>query len=193
MNDNLIMPAPRPSRADAVKNRELLLQTAQRLFDANGVDAVTMSDVAHSAGVGKGTLYRHFPNGKPDLCRVLIDQDQRDLQNRTLARLHEQGDPQADLEWFLREVIGFVDRNQRFMFAESTLGATLDHPAHRWWRQTIRGLLGRIKPDLDVEYTTDMLFVMLDPRTIRYQIVARGYDADRIGAALITVLRQITR
>lgn len=193
MDDNLILSAPRPSRADAVKNRELLLQTAQRLFDENGVDAVTMADVAQAAGVGKGTLYRHFPNGKPDLCRMLIDQDQRDLQNRTLARLREQSDPQANLEWFLREVIAFVDRNQRFMFAESTLGATLDHPAHRWWRQTIRGLLGRIRPDLDVEYVTDMLFVMLDPRTIRYQIVARGYDASRIGAALITILRQIIR
>lgn len=192
MDDNLILPDPRPTRADAVKNRELLLQTAQRLFDENGVDAVTMSDVAQTAGVGKGTLYRHFPNGKPDLCRVLIDEDQRNLQNRALARLRKQGDPQADLEWFLREVIGFITRNQPLMFAEATLGTLLDHPAHRWWRQTIRGLLVRINPDLDIEYTADMLFVMLDPRTIRYQIIARGYDSERIGAALIAILRQLT-
>lgn len=193
MDDNLILSDPRPTRADAVKNRELLLQTAQRLFDENGVDAVTMSDVAQTAGVGKGTLYRHFPNGKPDLCRVLIDEDQRSLQDRTLARLREQGNPQADLEWFLGEVIAFVDRNQRFMFAESSMGASLDHPAHRWWRQTIRGLLARINPDLDIEYATDMLFVMLAPHTIRYQIIARGYNSERIADALIVILRQITQ
>ena len=191
MDDNLILPDPRPSRADALKNRELLLQTAQRLFDENGVDAVTMSDVAQTAGVGKGTLYRHFPNGKPDLCRVLIDQDQRDLQNRTLARLREQGDPQADLEWFLHEVIAFIARNQRFMFAETTISTLLDHPAHRWWRQTIRGLLGRLDPDIDLEYTTDMLFVMLDPRTVHFQVRALGYGFERIGDALTTILRRI--
>ncbi|MFN8450113.1 MAG: helix-turn-helix domain-containing protein [Anaerolineae bacterium] len=191
MDDNLILPDPRPSRADALKNRALLLETAQRLFDENGVDAVTMSDVAESAGVGKGTLYRHFPNGKPDLCRVLIDEDQRELQNRTLARLRQQGNAQTDLEWFLREAIAFVERNRRFMFAESSMGVTLDHPAHRWWRQTIRGLLVRMNLDLDIDYTADMLFVMLDPRIIHYQVVVRGYDVERIGDGLITALRQI--
>lgn len=190
--DNLIIPDARPTRADAVKNRELLLQTAQRLFAENGVDGVTMSDVAEAAGVGKGTLYRHFPNGKPDLCFVLIDEDQRDLQARTLTRLRKQGNPLADLDWFLREVIAFIDRNQRFMFAESSLGATLDHPAHRWWRLTIRGLLMRINPRVDVDYIADMLFVMLDPRTIRFQVTVRGYDYDRIASALTTVLHEIT-
>ena len=193
MDDNLILPDPRPTRADAVKNRELLLQTAHRLFAENGVDAVTMSAVADAAGVGKGTLYRHFPNGKPDLCQMLIDQDQRDMQNRTLARLREQGDPLVDLEWFLREVIAFVMRNQRLVFAEASLGILIDHPAHRWWRQTICGLLLRIDPQVDVEYTTDVLFIMLDPRTIHYQLEARGYDAERITAALTDLLRHILR
>jgi AcrR family transcriptional regulator len=191
MHDNLIMPDPRPTRADALKNRELLLQTAQRLFAESGVDAVTMSDVADAAGVGKGTLYRHFPNGKPDLCQVLIDADQRDLQNRTLARLREQGDPLTDLEWFLREVVAFVNRNQRFMFAASSMSTTLDHPAHRWWRLTIRGLLARINPLLDADYMADVLFVMVDPRTIHFQMHARGYDYDQIASALVSLLRQI--
>ncbi|HVU12033.1 MAG TPA: helix-turn-helix domain-containing protein [Phototrophicaceae bacterium] len=190
MDDNLILVDHRPSRADAIKNRELLLQTAQRLFDLKGVDAVTMSDVAEAAGVGKGTLYRHFSN-KNDLCQVLIDQDQRDLQERTLARLREQGDPLADLEWFLREVVAFVSRNQAVVFAMAALGTQLDHPAHLWWRQTIRGLLLRLKPQVDVEYTTDMLFVMLDPRTIHYQLSGRGYSFERIADALVAILDRL--
>ncbi len=190
MDDNLILPDHRPTRSDAVKNRELLLQTAQRLFTKNGVDAVTMSEVAEAAGVGKGTLYRHFSN-KVDLCQVLIDQDQRDLQNRTLARLRHNGDPQDDLEWFLGEVIAFVVRNQSLVFAEASIGMMLDHPAHHWWRQTIRGLLLRINSQIDVEYTTDVLFIMLDPRTIHYQLTARAFTPERVNRALVGVLRQI--
>jgi AcrR family transcriptional regulator len=191
MDENLIFPDPRPSRADAVKNRQLLMQTAQRLFADKGVDAVTMENLADAAGVGKGTLYRHFPKGKVELCQVLIDQDQRDLQDRTLKRLREHGDPLLDLEWFLREVIAFVVRNQTLMFAEALMGGLLDHPAHLWWRQTIRGLLARIKLDVDLDYTTDLIFVMLDPRTIQYQMNARSYAPERIADGLITILNRI--
>ena len=190
MDDNLILLPSRPTRADAVKNRELLLETAHRLFAERGVDAVTMSDVAEAAGVGKGTLYRHFAN-KVELCHVMIDQDQRDLQNRTLARLREGGDPQSDLEWFLREVVAFLSRNEQIAFAEAAL-LMLDHPAHLWWRQTIRGLLVRINNGFDVDYLADMFFVMLSPQTLHYQKTARGYSFEQIGDLLVDLLRRLT-
>ena len=50
----------RPLRADAVRNRELLLTTAAAAFSAHGAE-VPLEDIAHQAGVGIGTLYRHFP------------------------------------------------------------------------------------------------------------------------------------
>src|SRR5688572_18222532 len=131
MDDNLILVSARAPRADAVKNRELLIETARRLFAEKGVDSVTMSDVAEAAGVGKGTLYRHFPS-KLDLCHVMIDNDQRDLQNRTLARLRSGGDAQENLEWFLGEVVAFLSRNQAIAFAEAAQSLLLDHPAHLW-------------------------------------------------------------
>ncbi|MEL6216458.1 MAG: helix-turn-helix domain-containing protein, partial [Pseudomonadota bacterium] len=68
-----------PSRADARRNRKLLLETAQALFEANGVDAVSMTAIADAADVGKGTLYRHFPN-KAALCNALLDEDMHALQ-----------------------------------------------------------------------------------------------------------------
>ncbi len=191
MDENLIIPDPRPTRSDAVKNRVLLLETAQRLFEQNGVDAVTMSEVAEAAGVGKGTLYRHFPNGKVELCRELIDQDQRDLQNRALARLRTGGDPLDHLEWFLREVVAFLDRNEAIVFTEIAESMALGHPAHFWWRQTIRGLLLQINPHIDIEYSADVLFIMLDPRTIRYQKTGRGLTSNRIVNSLIGLLHQL--
>jgi AcrR family transcriptional regulator len=51
---------PRPLRADAQRNRDRLLASASRLFVEQGLDA-TVDMIAKDAGVGMGTLYRHFP------------------------------------------------------------------------------------------------------------------------------------
>ena len=48
------------TRADAVRNREKLLIAATELFAAQGTD-VSLEAIARRAGVGIGTLYRHFP------------------------------------------------------------------------------------------------------------------------------------
>ncbi|GAA1638633.1 TetR/AcrR family transcriptional regulator [Kribbella alba] len=50
----------RPLRADAQRNRDLLLSAAVRAFSECGLDA-TLDAIAKKAGVGIGTLYRHFP------------------------------------------------------------------------------------------------------------------------------------
>jgi AcrR family transcriptional regulator len=50
----------RPLRADAVRNRELLITAAAAVFSARGAD-VPLEEIARKAGVGIGTLYRHFP------------------------------------------------------------------------------------------------------------------------------------
>jgi len=53
--------AARPMRADAVKNRQRILEAAAEVFATKGV-SVPIDLVAARAGVGVGTLYRHFPN-----------------------------------------------------------------------------------------------------------------------------------
>jgi AcrR family transcriptional regulator len=51
----------RPMRADAVRNRERLLEVAVRALSQAGGEAVTLEAIAREADVGIGTLYRHFP------------------------------------------------------------------------------------------------------------------------------------
>jgi AcrR family transcriptional regulator len=58
--------AARRPRADAERNRANLLDAAQRLYAEQGV-GVSLEEVARQAGVGIGTLYRHFPRGKEQL------------------------------------------------------------------------------------------------------------------------------
>jgi len=62
----------RPQRADARRNRERILAAAREAFAAHGADA-QMDDVARRAGVGVGTVYRHFPT-KEALMGELIAQ-----------------------------------------------------------------------------------------------------------------------
>ncbi|MER8432513.1 TetR/AcrR family transcriptional regulator [Mesorhizobium caraganae] len=52
--------APKPLRADAQRNRDRLVEVAATAFAEQGVDA-SLEEIARQAGVGIGTLYRHFP------------------------------------------------------------------------------------------------------------------------------------
>lgn len=51
---------PRRPRADAQRNRERILEVAKEAFTSSGADT-SLDDIAKQAGVGAGTLYRHFP------------------------------------------------------------------------------------------------------------------------------------
>jgi len=63
---------PRPLRKDAARNRALLINSARDVFAERGLDA-TLDDVAHHAGLGVGTAYRHFAN-KYELLSALVDE-----------------------------------------------------------------------------------------------------------------------
>jgi AcrR family transcriptional regulator len=60
------------SRTDARRNRMSLISAARELFAAGGLD-VTTRDIAGKAGVGIGTLYRHFPTREDLVDAVLSD------------------------------------------------------------------------------------------------------------------------
>ena len=61
----------RPLRKDAARNRELLIASARQVFAARGFEA-SMDDIAHQAGLGVGTAYRHFAN-KYELANAIFD------------------------------------------------------------------------------------------------------------------------
>jgi AcrR family transcriptional regulator len=65
-----------PPRADAVRNRERVLAAARDAFAADG-PAVSLDDVARRAGVGAGTVHRHFPTKDALFVAVIADRLQR--------------------------------------------------------------------------------------------------------------------
>jgi AcrR family transcriptional regulator len=89
----------RALRADARRNREAVIAAAKRLFADQGLDA-QMPDVARSANVGVGTVYRHFPT-KDDLIAALVAERFERLAQRARDSL-QSDDPWQGIADFIR-------------------------------------------------------------------------------------------
>jgi AcrR family transcriptional regulator len=84
------MPDARPLRADARQNRERVLNAASTAFAAEGL-SVPLDEIARRAGVGPGTLYRHFPT-KEALFEAVVHDRLRCLASEGTA-LRDSADP----------------------------------------------------------------------------------------------------
>jgi AcrR family transcriptional regulator len=112
----------RPLRADAVRNRARVLEVAYETFAAEGL-GVPIDEIARRAGVGAGTVYRHFPT-KEDLFRAVIED--------RISRIVDDGravlasvDPGEALFTFLRSMVlqfGATDRG----LADALAGIGID-------------------------------------------------------------------
>ncbi|MEV6699308.1 TetR/AcrR family transcriptional regulator [Streptomyces sp. NPDC051453] len=89
----------RRPRADVQRNRTALLEAAQRHFLRDGV-GTSLDAVAKEAGVGAGTLYRHFPTREALLAAVLQTRSEELVARQ--AEIAEVGDPLEALERWLR-------------------------------------------------------------------------------------------
>jgi AcrR family transcriptional regulator len=83
--------APRPLRADARRNRVKILAAARAVFAESGVET-QVEDIARRAGVGIGTVYRHFPT-KDALVAALAEAHFDRLADTVEAALDDDGDP----------------------------------------------------------------------------------------------------
>ncbi len=92
-------------RADARRNVDALLRAAMAVFTEQGVDA-PMRTIAARAGVGVGTLYRHFPQ-RSDLIKAIIRRDV-DAQAEAAATLAENHAPGEALALWMDRLVDFV-------------------------------------------------------------------------------------
>src|SRR4051794_6582900 len=106
------MVAPgRPLRADAARNRTLILDAARAAFAEGGLD-VGVEEIARRAGVGKGTLYRRFPT-KEALVQAIFDGILADYE-ALAARACDDRDPGAAFAGFLDAAARMQATNQGF-------------------------------------------------------------------------------
>ncbi|RLK53992.1 TetR/AcrR family transcriptional regulator [Actinokineospora cianjurensis] len=186
------MPAPR-ERADAARNRARVLAAAEELFADRGAHNVTMDDIAKAAGVGRGTLYRRYPD-RAAIAIALLDEHERVLQENLMR-----GDPplgpgaqaRERLAAFYAAMVDLLDRHSHL-----ALGAEVGHSrfatgAYGFWRAHVRALLveaGTADPDALV----DAALAPLAPEVFRYQREERGLSTERITAGLRAIAHGLT-
>lgn len=96
---------PRKPRADAIRNRELVLKAAKSVFSTGGAD-VSLEAVARRAGVGIGTLYRHFPT-REALFEAVYRREVDQL-GELAEQLKKEAAPVDALRRWLRSNVEFV-------------------------------------------------------------------------------------
>jgi|SRR5882724_1490861 len=95
----------RKPRADAIRNRERVLEAAKAVFSAGGPEA-SLEAVARCAGVGIGTLYRHFPT-REALFEAVYRREVQQL-SELAEQLKSEADPVDALRRWLRSNVEFV-------------------------------------------------------------------------------------
>jgi AcrR family transcriptional regulator len=97
----------RPKRADARRNYEKVLAAAREAF-AEGGESTALEEIARRAGVGIGTLYRHFPNRQALLEAVYVNEVEEVC--RTAAELDGAAPWEALNGWFERLISYFATK-----------------------------------------------------------------------------------
>ena len=132
--------AERPMRADARRNRDLLLATAAEVFAEKGVDA-PLEEIARRAGVGIGTLYRHFPTR--DALIEAVYRRELDLLCDGVDALLETNSTDVALAAWMHRFVEYVAKKRGMAMAlKAVLGA--DSELFAYSHQRIRSSLGTL-------------------------------------------------
>lgn len=183
----------RIERRDAAEHRERILDTARTLFTELGVDAVSMHQIAQTAGVGQGTLYRRYAH-KGELCMDMMRDSVGDFWNEIDSYLAESAGTltaRERLDTVLMRCVGFVEEKALLL---STMGdascgqkrsTEFENPFYTWLHRTISNLLqqamdGGEQPPLDVTFTADAILAALRPDLYLFQRHERGYTPEQI-------------
>ncbi|MFE3189178.1 TetR/AcrR family transcriptional regulator [Nocardia sp. NPDC059240] len=130
-------------RADAARNRAKVLAAAAELFATRDPRTVTMDDVAKAAGVGRGTLYRRYPD-VGSIAVALLDEHERALQEQLLRGeppLGPGASPAERLAAFYAAMIELLDTHAHLVLGSETGGARFRTGAYRFWALHVRSLL----------------------------------------------------
>jgi AcrR family transcriptional regulator len=154
--------APRPLRADARRNRERVITAAAVVFAEQGHDA-QMDDVAKRAGVGVGTVYRHFPTKEALIEALAIDRLERILAVGKEALLNP--DPWAAFEgaiWAGAELTA-SDRSFNEIVGEISGPMLLPEALERDMRETYGELVQRAQESgkLRADFVFDDLSMLM--------------------------------
>lgn len=183
-------------RKDSLQNQTKILNIARELFESEGVENVSMKDIASAAKIGAGTLYRHFAH-KSTLCLALVtDRIQAFITNNqqylatSTADATEQFNVVIGNYLEIREVNMELLKNVeagepgRLQFYQSDLYQELTH----LFQTVITGLTPNL-PSQTLIFRTDMLIAMLKSTSYAFQRQERKLSQEEILTELRNLLQ----
>jgi AcrR family transcriptional regulator len=180
----------REERADAARNRQAILEAADRLFANSAAPrAVTMDDIAKAAGVGKGTLFRRFGD-RAGLIRYLYAQRLAPLRQRI-----ESGPPPLGPGTPARlRVAAVVDAIAAVKFQNMHLtsaleaaesgGSLYESPDYRDVHVLLTGLLVHDLGPEQAPWTAHLLLAAVRADLLRHLVREGGMTTDQVRAQL---------
>ena len=166
--------SPRKPRADAVRNRERVLEAARQVFSAGGAEA-SLEAVARAAGVGIGTLYRHFPT-REALFEAVYRREVQHLADLA-EQLKQDARPIGALRQWMRSNVKFV-ATKKGMSAALALAAYKNPELNSYSLERLTRAVGGL---LDRAVATGELRGDISPEELLRALVGMCYLHDQPG------------
>jgi AcrR family transcriptional regulator len=178
--------AIRKPRADAERNRLRLLETAKVAFAEKG-SAASLDEIARMAGVGAGTLYRHFPNR--DALVAAVYRNETEQLVAAADRLEETHPPVTALrEWLLLFVDYIATKHGMYEVLNSIVGGTSDlySASTAQVKQAIAKLVNRAVASGDIRLDIDPLDLLRALAGVAN--IGLGPNGERAAKSLVDIL-----
>jgi len=190
-----VLGGPPPERADAAHNRVKILAAARRLFAERGVEHVSMDEVAHAAGVGKGTLFRRFGD-RAGLALALLDESERTLQDAVLRGPPPLGPgaPATDrLRAFFSALLSLLEEHRELLLASETGQPTARFrtAVYAAWHQHTALLIGEARRDADAATLAHLVLSPINAGLFDHLRHDRGADLEAVREAVDDFLTRL--
>jgi TetR/AcrR family transcriptional regulator, lmrAB and yxaGH operons repressor len=107
--------------------KETYIPCLLRLFRQYGYDGATLAKISEATGLGKASLYHHFPGGKDEMVEAVLDFLENWLAQNILQPLSKPGDPHTRLQQMCEQLNEFYEGGQQpCLFAILLLGSARD-------------------------------------------------------------------
>jgi TetR/AcrR family transcriptional repressor of mexAB-oprM operon len=189
----------RKERKDALEHRRIILQKAQSLFTEYGVDSVTMHQIAKSAGIGQGTLYRRYAH-KGEICQDLMKESCEGISEEIIAFLKTNKllPIRERLNTALQLCLDFIDSQSHWLVSiqaptcEGRQELMYQSPMYKFLHDLFYELISEAEASFkeaakDAIFRADTLIASMNPELYLFMRRERGYTKDEIKHKLVSL------
>jgi AcrR family transcriptional regulator len=183
----------RKERKDAAEHRRIILEKAHSLFTEHGVDGVSMHQIAKSAGIGQGTLYRRYAH-KGELCLDLMQESSQHIYDSIIQYIEEnKAQPIKErLAMVLQFCLDFVDKYSNWLVSiqaptcEGRQSLIYHSQLYKSLHSLICGLLEEAASK-DPVIAADLILASMTPELFIFMHEDRGYSKEEIKQKLVSI------